>query len=102
MVGQLINLRGFSTFSDKEDEAKEFSLKNWKSGCYPVVFCLNVSANGILEKTDDLCRPFKFRLDSSKYTMYPEDGETMLDDGAPFWIQHVQEINVPAFNPETG
>ena len=53
---------------------------------------IDVGASKDKDSTDDFCRPWKFRLDSSKYTMYPEETETLLDDGSPFMVESVDEF----------
>lgn len=85
LTGRKINLRGFSSFTTDESVANQFLIQNWKQGNYPVLFELDVGAANNNEESDQ-SRPWKFRLNSAKYTMYPDENEVLLDDGTPFIV----------------
>ena len=73
-------------------------MKGYTSESIPVVFHINISA----QDKSDCCNPFKFRLNSEEHTHWPDENVTILDDGLPFIVESVEEVECKAFNATTG
>lgn len=86
MLGDHVNVRGYTSTSLREEVAVEFAMKYKDPDRHPVLYCINLR--------DGTMGGHCFLLNERCYTAYPEEEELLLDDGLPFKVLTVYEKRV--------
>lgn len=85
MLGQPINLSGYSSTSKKRSMAVYFAMKNKDPNRSSVLFEIDL-CEGTLSG-------YCFQLNTHDFTRYPDEQEILLDDGRPYLVDDIVETS---------
>lgn len=86
MMGDFINLRGYTSTSLNQDVAIEFAMKYNIPERHPVLFSMNMR--------DGTLGGHCFLMNERIFSAYPSEEELLLDDGLPFKVITCRERKI--------